>query len=69
MQATISALELRFLDDAFELVEEEFEGIMEDASCEFVLTTGAQEQVEEARLLLTELLKRLTAGETDESTD
>lgn len=68
-EARVSILELRFLDETLELVEEEFDGVMMDAS-DYVLTTGAQEMVEEARELISKFLSNLEpTGVTDESID
>ena len=46
-EITISELELRFLEETAELINEEFDGIEEAVECDYVLTTGAREQLAE----------------------
>lgn len=60
-EATLSVLELDFLKETFELVLEEFEGIEEgkDNLEDYVLTTGALENVKEADELITSLYDRV----------
>jgi hypothetical protein len=67
-EATISALQLQFILETFELVEEEFQG-MEDYTGDYVLTTGAQEQVEEAKDMIEAFLDHLEANQLEEEDD
>jgi hypothetical protein len=67
-EATISALQLQFILETFELVEEEFQG-MEDYTGDYVLTTGAQEQVEEAKEMIEAFLDHLEANQLEEEDD
>ena len=67
-EARISALQLQFILETFELVEEEFQG-MEDYTGDYVLTTGAQEQVEEAKDMIEAFLDHLEADQLEEEDD
>ena len=67
-EARISALQLQFLIETFKLVEEEFQG-MEDYTGDYVLTTGAQEQVEEARGMVSAFLTHLEEDHLEEEDD
>ena len=65
-EASLSALELAFLAETFELVQEEFEGIMLDTTYDYVLTTGADEMVEQSMEIVWSTLSRLHADELGE---
>jgi hypothetical protein len=68
MQATISELEIRFIEETLELIEEEFDGIEECSECDYVLTTGAREGVEEAQRII-EGLRNQLHGDFDDNTE
>jgi hypothetical protein len=69
-EATLSRGELDFLNETFALTLEEFEGIEEAAHAgdleEYVLTTGALENVKEAAFLIGKLYERLHAEEFED---
>jgi len=59
MRATISELEIRFIGETIDLVEEEFDGIEECDECDYVLTTGAREELDGVRDILRGLYSQL----------
>ena len=68
-ESRVSALQLQFLNETFDLVKEEFEGIMLEGASDYVLTTGAQEAVEEAHEMVQAFLLRLEADKLEEFED
>ena len=49
-EARLSAVELGFLEDTLELVLEELQGVVE--ATDYIMTTGAKEEVEDALLMI-----------------
>ncbi len=68
LETTLSKMELDFLQETFDLVLEEFEGIEEIAD-NYTLTTGAYEMAQEASGLIASLYDNLHEHDYEEELD